>query len=81
MWASQDKSATHMTLPAEDARHGRRAGAGHRGMPNSPQEAADLALKAITRLPRSRPAAPPRVAGRSAYELVLTPKDPASLVA
>ena len=23
LWSSQDKSATHMTLPAEDARHGR----------------------------------------------------------
>jgi outer membrane lipoprotein-sorting protein len=82
LWSSQDKSATHMTLPAEDARHRAAPPApGTSGIPSSPQEAADLALKAITPSTTVTTSGTARVAGRSAYELVLTPKDPASLVA
>jgi len=82
LWSSQDKSATHTTLPAEDARHQAAAPApGTAGMPSSPQEAADLALKAITPSTTVTTSGTATVAGRSAYELVLTPKDPASLVA
>ncbi len=82
LWSSQDKSATHMTLPAEAARHQAAPPApGTAGMPSSPQEAADLALKAITPSTTVTTSGTANVAGRSAYELVLTPKDPASLVA
>src|SRR3954469_23138121 len=47
LWSSQEKSATHLTLPAKDTRHQAAAPApGTTGMPSSPQEAADLALEA-----------------------------------
>jgi len=82
LWSSQDKSATHTSLPAEEARHQAASPApGTAGMPSSPQEAADLALKAITPSTTVTTSGTATVAGRSAYELVLTPKDPASLVA
>jgi outer membrane lipoprotein-sorting protein len=82
LWSSQDKSATHMTLPAKHA-HGSMATAspGATGLPTSPQEAADLALKAISPSTTVTTSGAANVAGRSAHELVLTPKEPASLVA
>jgi outer membrane lipoprotein-sorting protein len=80
LWSSQDKSATHVTLPAA---HGAamtpREGA--TALPTSPQQAADLALKAISPTTAVTTSGAARVAGRSAYELVLTPKEPTSLVA
>ncbi len=80
LWSSQDKSATHVTLPAgHGAAMTPRDGATN--LPTSPQQAADLALKAISPTTAVTTSGAARVAGRSAYELVLTPKEPASLVA
>jgi outer membrane lipoprotein-sorting protein len=80
LWSSQDKAATHVTLPAA---HGAamtpREGATN--LPSSPQQAADLALEAISPTTAVTTSGAARVAGRSAYELVLTPKEPTSLVA
>ena len=49
LWSSQDKSATH-THPARRAAHDAKAAPapGATGLPTSPQQAADLALKAIS---------------------------------
>jgi hypothetical protein len=80
IWSSQDNSARHLTVPD-------RAGAGETESPAmspdraiTPQQAADAALKAIT--PTTRVSTDPtaEVAGRSAYQLVLEPRDPGTLI-
>lgn len=88
-WSSQDNTATHTTLPAGTGMHAMPGRPGAKGlmghspagaMPGTPQEAADQALAAIgksTIVTTNRSAS---VAGRSAYELVLAPKDTSSLV-
>ncbi|MEO8556217.1 MAG: sigma-E factor regulatory protein RseB domain-containing protein [Actinomycetota bacterium] len=84
VWASQSKTARHYVLPAHDA-------AGKTGpapavpspsdLPTSPQDAAEKALAAISPSTEVTTSGTARVAGRSAYELVLTPKEATSLVA
>jgi len=86
VWASQEKTAKHYLLPAHEA-------AGTRGkisgtsdvptptdLPTTPQAAADRALAAITPTTQVTTSGTATVAGRSAYELVLKPKDATSLV-
>jgi outer membrane lipoprotein-sorting protein len=75
-WSSDRKTATHRTLseharPDEVASH----------LPVSPQQAADRALAAIDPSTKVGTDGTAVVAGRAAYELVLTPRDAASLVA
>ncbi|MBQ1073532.1 hypothetical protein KBX06_10215 [Micromonospora sp. C31] len=72
-WSSRSNTATHRTLPEG-------TGAEAPQLPVTPGEAADRALAAIgpsTEVSVGRSAT---VAGRSAYELVLAPRDAASLV-
>ena len=76
-WSSSDNTATHWNVPtaaAEPPTAGPAAG------PSTPQQAAEAALQAID--PSTRVATDPTavVAGRSAYQLDLTPRDPRSLV-
>lgn len=82
LWSSSSNSATHFSVPAH-------AGPASTGTPDAPigpetprtpQQAADLALAAIT--PTTSVTTDPTavVAGRPAYELVLTPKDSQTLV-
>jgi outer membrane lipoprotein-sorting protein len=75
LWRSADNTATHVTLPA---------GEPNKAIPNSapltPQEAADQALAAISPTTKVTTTGAAKVAGRDAYELVLSPKDTASLV-
>ena len=87
VWASKDKSATHYVLPTH--------GAADKGatspdqsaiptptdLPTSPQDAAEKALAAITPSTEVTTSGTATVAGRSAYELVLKPKEATSLVA
>ncbi|MFG1758562.1 LolA family protein [Micromonospora echinofusca] len=73
-WNSRSNTATHRTLPEGTA------GAQTPELPVTPGEAADRALAAIgpsTEVSVGRSAT---VAGRDAYELVLAPRDAASLV-
>jgi hypothetical protein len=49
-------------------------------MPKSPQEAADLALKAIDPTTQVSIGNSAKIAGRNAYELILRPRDTASLI-
>lgn len=84
VWNSRTNSGTHHTLPAEAAGQGR-GGDGTRGpaataLPATPQEAADLALAAIDPSTEVSVGRSATVAGRDSYELVLDPRDPASLV-
>jgi outer membrane lipoprotein-sorting protein len=82
MWQSQQKTATHLTIPAgADKKSAARPPAElASALPSTPQEAADLALAAIDPSTKVSTTGAASVAGRSAYELVLSPRDTASLV-
>ncbi len=84
VWASKEKTAKHYVLPAHDVA-GKTATApgmpSAKDLPTSPQAAAEQALAAITPSTRVTTTGVDKVAGRSAYELVLTPKEATSLVA
>lgn len=77
MWSSETNSATHLTLPAGKAGQDR-----GEGLPAgvTPQQAAEAALKAIDPTTAVSTDGTGTVAGRDAYELVLSPKDTRSLV-
>ncbi|NYG06724.1 hypothetical protein BJ986_001211 [Phycicoccus badiiscoriae] len=90
VWSSKDKTASHTLLPAESGRPGDKAGtkAGAKAtnpspeqLPKTPQEAAQLALSAIQPTTSVATSGASVVAGQQAYDLILKPKDPASLVA
>lgn len=77
IWSSHENTATHRVLadrtekqaPLDPAR-----------LPKTPQEAADAALAAIDPTTAVTTAGPVKVAGRASYELVLAPRDRASLI-
>jgi outer membrane lipoprotein-sorting protein len=75
LWQSADNTATHVTLAA-----GEKTTPVPSGIPATPQEAADQALAAISPTTKVSTTGAAKVAGRDAYELVLSPKDTASLV-
>ncbi|GAB3155679.1 outer membrane lipoprotein carrier protein LolA [Micromonospora sonneratiae] len=75
-WNSQTNTATHRTLPETgDAGQSR-----PHSLPATPQEAADQALAAIDPSTEVTVGRSAKIAGRDAYELVLDPRDTASLV-
>ena len=87
VWASQDRTAKHYVVPAYDAA-GKSATMPDQpaiptptDLPTSPQDAAEKALAAITPSTEVTTSGTAAVAGRSAYELVLKPKEATSLVA
>jgi outer membrane lipoprotein-sorting protein len=75
LWRSADNTATHLALPAGDTM---------KPVPSvaalTPQEAADQALASISPTTTVTTTGAAKVAGRDAYELVLSPKDTTSLV-
>jgi outer membrane lipoprotein-sorting protein len=71
-WDSKAKKAVHSTLSSD--------GPDLSKMPQSPQDAADLALQALDPTTTVSTGSSARVAGHDAYELILTPKDAASLI-
>ena len=77
VWKSTEKTASHFTFPAE-------AEAEHKELQSAstltPQQAADAALAAIDPTTTVSTTGAAKVAGRDAYELVLSPKDTASLI-
>jgi outer membrane lipoprotein-sorting protein len=76
MWTSRDNTAEHIKVPAD-------AGTPHAmptDLPVTPQEAAAKALAAIDPTTSVTTTGSAKVAGRDAYELVLAPKDTASLI-
>lgn len=77
-WSSTEKSATHRTVPTagDDAPSSLAAMS-----PLTPQQAAEAALKAVAPSTRVSTDGTAVVAGRSAYELLLQPRDARSLVA
>ena len=81
LWSSHDNAARHFTAPdrtAADETGATMGTAPEQAM--TPQQAADAALKAIT--PTTQVSTDPTavVAGRSAYQLVLEPRDPDTLI-
>lgn len=74
-WSSKDKSATHrdLALTKQGAPESLADGA-----PMTPQQAADAALAAISPTTKVSTDGTATVAGRSAYELVLQPRDSGS---
>jgi outer membrane lipoprotein-sorting protein len=83
VWSSKDKTAKHYVLPAHAAIKGKATVGTPRpsDLPTSPQDAAEKALAAITPSTEVTTSGTAKVAGRSAYELVLKPKEATSLVA
>jgi outer membrane lipoprotein-sorting protein len=75
LWRSAGNTATHVTLPADKP---------SKAVPSTgtltPQQAADQALAAISPTTKVTTTGAAKVAGRDAYELVLSPKDTASLI-
>jgi hypothetical protein len=78
-WSSDNKSATHWTLPS-GAHADAPSEASPTELPMTPQQAADKALKAIDPSTKVSTDGTAVVAGRSAYELVLQPRDARTLV-
>jgi outer membrane lipoprotein-sorting protein len=78
-WSSATNTATHWAVPADRGAAPLtpdRAG----GPAMTPQQAAEAALKAVDPTTQVTTDPTAQVAGRPAYELVLTPRDPRSLV-
>ena len=77
MWSSREKTATHLKVPANAGKEPKALPA---GVPSTPKEAADAALAAIDPTTAVSTTGAAKVAGRDAYELVLSPRDTASLI-
>jgi outer membrane lipoprotein-sorting protein len=75
LWNSTDKQANHLKLPAGAAEQHSVA-----QLPQTPKAAADAALAAIDPTTTVTTTGAAKVAGRDAYELVLSPKDAGSLI-
>lgn len=79
IWSSTDKTATHHTLPADTPKgHTRPSDAP--SMPATPQEASQQILERLGQDSTVTTNSVSRVAGRDAYELVITPKQKNTLV-
>jgi outer membrane lipoprotein-sorting protein len=79
LWDSQRNTASHSVLSTDDS-DATRPPVDPRAWAKTPQEAADAALAAIDPTTTVSTSGTARVAGRSAYELVLAPRDSRSLV-
>ncbi|WP_211275445.1 LolA family protein [Actinoplanes rectilineatus] len=82
VWNSGANKATHVTLDGSSAKAGEHARPESlpSSLPSTPQEAADAALAAIDSTTAVTTTGAAKVAGRDAYELVLSPRDTDSLV-
>ena len=74
VWSSTDNTATHATVPAAPAN------SNPSPMPLTPLDAANRVLAALAPTTSVTTSGSVTVAGRAAYQLVIAPKDPASLV-
>lgn len=81
LWSSADAETTHVTLPAEATASESQPAPGVVSMPSTPQEAADAVLSALDPTTAVTVTGVSVVAGRPAYELVLTPKQEGTRVA
>jgi outer membrane lipoprotein-sorting protein len=80
VWASDGDTVDHYVLPERDAAMQADVADRLPELPSTPQEAATLVLRALDESTAVTTSGAARVAGRDAYELVLTPKDSDTLV-
>jgi outer membrane lipoprotein-sorting protein len=81
LWSSKDRTAEHYTLPAEAASTDPAKVAQQQAVEKlTPQQAASQALASIDPTTAVSVDGTARVAGRSAYQLILKPKDTRSLI-
>jgi outer membrane lipoprotein-sorting protein len=80
MWSSADRTADHYVLPERDAAGRSAAMPASIDVPSTPQEAADLVLKAIDGTTEVTTSGVAEVAGRPVYELILNPRQSDTLV-
>jgi outer membrane lipoprotein-sorting protein len=80
LWTSGANTAQHVRLPADNARHGQPSATPGAAESLTPQRAAERALAAVDPTTKVTVDGTASVAGRSAYELVLAPRDSRSLV-
>ncbi len=81
VWSSKDKTAQHRTLaPHDSSDTTSHPSPSPTDLPKTPQEAAQRALAALQPTTEVTTSGTDVVAGRSAYDLVLKPRDAASLV-
>ena len=82
VWSSADATADRYRIPEGQAPADLGAGDLPPGitLPSTPQEAAEMALAALDPTTEVTASGLATVAGRDAYELVLTPRDPTTLV-
>jgi outer membrane lipoprotein-sorting protein len=87
IWYSQQNKAEHYRMSETDAGRNAAPGKGHlpegidpSQLPATPKDAAEQALKAIDPTTEVTTGRNAQVAGRDAYELILAPRDKASLV-
>ncbi|WP_026212581.1 hypothetical protein [Longispora albida] len=76
IWSSQQNKATHYDVPADS----KPSFTDPKELPKTPQEAADAILGALDPTTVVSTGGQVKVAGRPAYELILAPRDRASLV-
>jgi len=81
VWDSQAKTAKHYVMPTHETAGKSTPAPGPSGLPTTPQAAAEKALAAISPSTEVTTSGTATVAGRSAYELVLKPREATSLVA
>ena len=79
-WASRTNEATHRVLPEHTGARPRTAAPTSPDIPKTPEEAAQLVLKAVGTTTNVSTDASVKVADRDAYALVLTPKDDRSKI-
>lgn len=79
-WDSRTKEATHVTLPEQGAGELPATLPDGSAVPRTPAELADALLAAVEPTTTVTATDNARVAGRSAYQVVLTPDDPDTLV-
>ena len=80
-WSSSDQAADHYVLPPRDAETPTDRATGSLDLPSTPQEAAAAALAALDDTTEVSTSGVSEVAGRSVYELILTPRQAGTLVA
>ncbi len=80
VWASDGDTVEHYVLPERDATAKADMADRLPELPSTPQEAATLVLQALDESTAVTTSGAARVAGRAAYELVLTPKQSDTLV-
>ncbi|BCY07818.1 sigma-E factor regulatory protein RseB domain-containing protein [Actinoplanes sp. L3-i22] len=77
-WSSSENTGTHLKLSGDAASAPEHSLPG--ALPSTPQQAADTALASIDATTKVQTTGAAKVAGRDAYELVLSPRDTASMV-